>query len=102
MSKQFRQGDVYLEEIEALPPDASPVSGPIILAHGEATGHAHTIKSRSANLFETPDRDRFLKVIDRPATLRHQEHEAITVPPGMYRVRQQREYSPKEIRRVQD
>ena len=97
---QARQGDVLIERIDAMPRDAMPVPGPTILAHGEATGHAHEIKSRYARLYEAAGQ-RFLRVT-RKATLRHQEHGEITLEPGDYQINRQREYSPESIRNVAD
>ena len=97
---QFRQGDVLVERIEAIPEDAKAEIGPVILAHGEATGHAHTIKSRYAKLLSTGT-DRFLRTT-KPVRLVHQEHGAIEIPAGEYRVTRQREYSPEAIRNVAD
>lgn len=97
---QFRQGDVFLESVESVPGGAVPVGGPIVLAHGEQTGHAHRVEGGRAKLFEV-DGQRFLRVTAR-ATLAHEEHAPISLPRGVYRVVRQREYSPQEIRTVAD
>ena len=54
--------------------------GRIILAHGEATGHAHEVLADTdtdvlpaAEYFEEPDGRRVLLVV-APCVLRHQEH----------------------------
>ena len=39
-------------------------------------------------------RELFLLVHGAPTTLTHEEHSALTVPPGAYRVVRQREYVP--------
>ena len=46
----YRQGDVLLAPIPALPVDAVsvPRKGRIVLAEGEATGHAHAIAEPDA------------------------------------------------------
>ena len=41
-------------------------------------------------------------VVDAPAELTHEEHDTITIPPGKYQIRRQREYDEKEIRFVED
>lgn len=104
--KQYRQGDVLLEKVEfdarALPHSVVPREGDrIILAHGEQTGHAHAIAEREAELIQLENGERFL-VSERGISLRHEEHAAIKLPPGTYRVVRQREYSPGEIRPVRD
>ncbi|HCS51537.1 hypothetical protein [Rubinisphaera sp.] len=98
---QFRHGDVMLEEVVKLP-DASRKTQHTILAHGELTGHCHRIAERdSADLYDTSD-GLFLHVTAQEATLVHDEHDAITLKSGYYRVWRQREYSPEEIRTVRD
>lgn len=104
-SNQFRQGDVLIERIEALPAvELKPVPrehGRCVLAHGEATGHHHSFGAATAALLEAPTGERFLTLGSR-AQLTHQEHDPITVPAGTYRVQRQREYSSEAIRNVAD
>ena len=95
--RQYRQGDVLLELIEADPRSRPhrPVprdAGRVVLAYGEATGHAHAIEDASAELIELENGDRFL-VTERGVSLRHEEHDTIELPPGAYRVIRQREYA---------
>ena len=94
----LRQGDVLLVRVEALPDRAVRVrrTGGIVLAEGEATGHAHVVASRHAALHAGPGADRYLVVRgERPALLRHEEHDPIPVPPGVWQFRRQREYDPR-------
>jgi hypothetical protein len=44
----------------------------------------------------------FLEVEDAPVTVTHQEHGAISVPPGLYYIGRQQEFSLGEMRNVQD
>ena len=97
---QYRQGDVLIERVDAIPAEAVRVAGEIILAHGEATGHAHRVTGRTAKLFEKHG-ERFLK-LDYKARVVHQEHAAIALDPGVYRVSRQREYFPEAVRNVAD
>jgi len=106
---RFRQGDVYLQKTdETIPAGAQPVQrdrGRVVLAYGEVTGHAHVIEDEDVELFTTATADavdRWLRVGPKGATLVHDEHGAITLPPGIYRTRIQREYSPEAIRNVAD
>ncbi len=102
MRLEARHGDVGLIRIETLPEGAKkqPRKGDLILALGEATGHAHRIKEKSARIFAVGD-TRYL-VIERPTTLDHEEHGPITLQPGAFLVRIEREYSPEAIRQVLD
>jgi hypothetical protein len=104
----FRQGDVLLVRIDDIPTDATTckVNGDVILAYGEVTGHAHRIAPDKAMPFAkggvwSPTAERFIQALEG-AELTHEEHATIALPPGNYRVIQQREYSPEEIRNVAD
>lgn len=99
---QYRQGDVLIEAT-AIPAEATlvPQEGRVVLAEGELTGHAHTISKDEVKVF-TFDRDMFLRVGEVPATLRHQEHAKIVLPPGDYKVTRQVEYTPQGLRQVAD
>jgi len=102
-SVQFRQGDVFIVRIRAIPKKAEAVprqDGRIVLAYGEATGHAHAVLDEDVRLLAMGDR-RFLEVAS-PATVRHEEHAPVALPAGRYEVVRQREYAPEEIRNVAD
>jgi hypothetical protein len=98
----YRQGDVLLIPVSTVVV-GKPVKrdrGRVILAYGELTGHAHAISSRNATLYEGPGQ--VLRIIAKEVKLEHEEHATIVLPPGDYQLVHQREYSPEEIRRVQD
>lgn len=99
----WRHGDVFVAKVAEteIPADARRLPH-CILAEGELTGHSHRIQERgAAELFDF-NGSRYLRVTAEMATLIHQEHAAITLPRGTYRVWIQREYTPQEIRRVVD
>ena len=94
----FRQGDILLVPVKKLPGGLKEVpreNGKIVLAEGEATGHLHAIDSEEA-LFLASDLEsisnRFL-AIEEEVELTHPEHDTITLEPGTYEVRRQREYT---------
>ena len=103
----FRQGDVLIVPTKSIPKTAKALEPAerVILAHGEATGHAHAIH-RGAVMFRedgTGSGGRtFLSVGAGGADVVHEEHSTIKLDPGNYEVRRQREYSPEEIRNVKD
>lgn len=100
----FRQGDVLLRRVMAVPTDAvlAKQENRIVLAYGEVTGHAHAIHDLEAvEVFVRPDGTMYLSV-KACAELKHEEHGTITLPPGNYERVLQREYSPEEIRNVRD
>jgi hypothetical protein len=102
-----RQGDILLVPVEKLPDGLKEVpreDGKIVLAEGEATGHLHMIEAPEATFFAkdlgSPE-DRYLVVAEAEAitaeaagvALTHPEHDTVTLEPGAYEVRRQREYS---------
>lgn len=105
----FRQGDVLLHKVKALPKNVTEVpvteDGKVILAWGEATGHHHrienVIKDNPKVRLWSADAERFLQVLVK-CELRHEEHTSITLEPGIYKLPTQVEYTPKELRRVVD
>ena len=97
----WRHGDVLVMQIEALPAGAGALAT-VVLARGEATGHMHRIADpKTARLFEH-GAERFLEVTAASAQLVHEEHAALTLPRGVYRYWQQREYAPAGLRTVAD
>ena len=102
MTGQVRQGDVLLvpcdEPIGATP--LEPDGDRVVLAHGEATGHAHAVSAKHAVMCALAGVT-YLRVLQREM-LRHEEHEHVELEPGWYRLPGQREYAPQELRRVAD
>lgn len=105
----YRQGDVLVIPIaEAdLPPGMVPApsdqAGRLVLARGEATGHAHVATGDGLTLLCLPDDlDAMFLHVRRYGRLSHEEHGPIPLPSGYYRVVRQREYTPGAIRFVAD
>ena len=98
----YRQGDILIFPVAEIPTNIVPVErdkqGRLVLAEGEVTGHFHCILDDPATLFRQADvdemADRFLSV-EAEVALTHDEHATITLPPGQYRVRRQREFAPE-------
>ncbi len=92
----IRQGDVLLVAVDAIPDDAveqpRDESGRVILAYGEVTGHAHALHETRVTMVRAANQGVFLRVLE-PSNLVHEEHDRIAVPPGMYRVVRQREWT---------
>ncbi len=97
----YRHGDVLIGSVETVPADVTPRKN-LVLAYGEVTGHSHRIADPStAEAFERHG-DIYLRVIAPVAHVIHEEHNTIELPQGIYRVWQQREYTPERIRPVYD
>ena len=103
-TKIYRQGDVLIQKVDMKVPKTAKQleqdNGRVILAYGEVTGHAHAIDGRLAERYQWKD-DVLLDVKEQ-TQLRHEEHSAITLEPGVYKVTRQREYAPEAIRFVAD
>ncbi|MDB6066900.1 MAG: hypothetical protein JWR26_3108 [Pedosphaera sp.] len=97
----WRQGDVFLIATPSVPTQGRMERRPV-LAEGEATGHAHRLQDPASGHVFSAGGNLYLEVIAESATIIHEEHKPVTVPRGGYTIRIQREYSPKEIRRVVD
>lgn len=91
-----RHGDVGLVLAE-LPDGAveQPRNGDVILAFGEATGHAHRIVDDQASIWVIGN-EKYL-VTKAPCVLDHEEHGKVTVPPGIFRIAIEEDYSPGEV-----
>lgn len=101
----YRQGDVALSQVSAIPADATPRprdNGRIVLAYGEVTGHAHAITDPGVECLVAPDGRVYLRVPDSAATLVHEEHTAHRLLPGAYEVTIQQEWQDEESRNVSD
>ena len=103
----IRQGDVFIVPIKKIPAKVAPVereNGRVVLAHGEATGHAHAISNRGVAMFREDGSGGglYMTVTGEPATIEHEEHTHIAVPPGNYKIVRQREWHAGMARRVAD
>ena len=105
----FRQGDVLLRPIDPSElPDGLVPAPPgrtrgLVLATGEATGHAHVVTGPDVTTWTLPDQAEVLFLIVRGhGRLSHEEHGPIGVPAGHYQVIRQREYVPGAWRPVAD
>ena len=100
--KIYRQGDVLIRRIKAVPQTTAKVRESGILAYGEVTGHCHKIENlEQAEVLECGN-DLYLRVSEDGVRIVHDEHSPITLPEGNYEITIQREYSPEEIRNVAD
>lgn len=97
---QLRQGDC-LVIAAAAPTNATPEDHGkrAVLAHGEATGHAHAIYSARAHIVQTPTKARYLKLV-RPSMLKHEEHTHLRLDKPSYRVLRQTEWTDEMEPRV--
>lgn len=115
--KTYRQGDVMLVKVSGIPSRGLPEGAKdvtpkdrIVLAYGEVTGHAHAVYPEAvegqaepaikAKLWDA-GAERFLQVLEA-TSLKHEEHTAVALDPGVYRVVRQREYAPEAPRMVAD
>jgi hypothetical protein len=101
----YQQGDVLLKKIDQLPNDIvkeNTKNGNWIVAEGEFTGHFHGIAEKEAIVYEKEGKKYILT--ENGFTITHQEHNPITVLPGIYEVGIVREYDPLDetIRSVKD
>lgn len=103
------QGDLSIRRIDKMPEgliEQKAEKGVHVLAHSE-TGHNHVVKERGARLLidKTNDFIAYLAVAEE-TEIEHlrsfDTHGTLTLPPGNYEVRRQREYVPEGWRRAAD
>lgn len=103
MEMLYRQGDVLLMKVKALPDHVQavePDARGVVLAEGEVTGHAHTMSAETTTAYRALGMDWI--VVDTDTDLTHQEHDTLVIAPGVWRVVHQREYDAGKVRRVID
>lgn len=103
----IQQGDVIIESIEAIPVGLKAgklKAGKIVLAEGETTGHAHRISDVAGVVFKEGENGMFYLQNREELSLNHEEHNTVTIPPGVWRVRKVQEYDhfAEEARAVAD
>jgi hypothetical protein len=100
--KVYRQGDVLIKRVEAVPQTTANKRESGILAFGEVTGYCHKVENlNQAEVLEVGT-DLYLRVSEDGVRIVHDEHAPIMLPAGNYEITIQREYSPEEIRNVAD
>ena len=108
------QGDLYIRRVDSIPAGLKKMAvenGRYIVAHSE-TSHHHVIEARpNVIVFDTDDPlVSYLQVIEATdameTVIEHlrsfDTHEALSVPPGNYEIRRQRENAPEGWRRAAD
>lgn len=107
----YRQGDLLIVPV---PPEAVPASeaslpreprdgrGRLVLALGEATGHTHAVVGPGTLARETGPLAPAWLHLPEGGRVVHEEHAAIPLPRGWFRVVRQREYVPGSVRVVVD
>lgn len=107
----YRQGDVLIVPIaeEAVPVEQAGLAGEprdgggrLVLALGEATGHAHAVVGPGRLVPTGGAYGPMLLHLPAGGRVVHEEHAAIPLPKGWYRVVRQREYVPGSARLVAD
>ena len=97
--KKYRQGDVLLVPVEKQPEAFFKKREDGVVAYGEVTGHTHRIINGTvADLFEHG----LYVNVDSGGKIVHDEHNAIDLDKGLYKVVIQREYTAGDVRRVVD
>jgi hypothetical protein len=112
-TKMAAQGDFIIMRITSIPKDVVPFEAEgnhYIVAHSE-TGHNHVMEKTNIEAFRpanTSDTDLYelFMVVKEPTEINHlrshDTHETLLVPPGNYKIRRQREYTPEGFRRAAD
>lgn len=107
----YRQGDVLIvpvaddavpSHVTRAPKEPRDARGRMVLALGEVTGHAHAVVGPGELVREPGAFGPLLLHLPEGGRVVHEEHAAITLPKGWFRVIRQREYVPGSVRIVAD
>ena len=112
---QIRQGDVLLTKIAHSPKAKGKTQkrdrGFVVLAYGEATGHAHVLEEKGVELIEIEDVGDMVVTAEGISILRHidirtrtpsPDHDDVEIDKGKWKVTRQTEYTPQGLRNVID
>ena len=110
MKELYAQGDLLIERVNYTCAGSAPPATDcsVVLAEGELTGHHHTAFGRIAffrddALARDIPRGLYIghmKIDAHTARVVHEEHAAIDLLTGTYRVRRQRELDPEDAVRI--
>lgn len=100
------QGDVTFNKTASVQGNEIKHSGSFVLALGEKTGHKHVItveRPEYMSVFKTVKGEVYLE-LRMAGIITHEEHQAIVLDPGIYRVDKEREmdWFSKSVRQVID
>lgn len=107
----YRQGDVLIvpvadgsvpARVADAPREPRDARGRLVLALGEVTGHAHAVVGPGEMVREPGQFGALMLRLPEGGRVVHEEHAAITLPKGWFRVIRQREYVPGSVRIVAD
>lgn len=98
---KYQQGDVIIKKVDY--EIVGEKLNHLILAEGEATGHAHRLTEGLGQLIMM-DKILHLQIFSETAKLKHEEHAEIILPKGNFKIGIVREYDAfeDEIRQVRD
>lgn len=87
-----QQGDVLFKKADGILIENEVIisKNRCVVAEGEHTGHMHVLESPNAEMFKLGDK-MFLK-LGSSSTVKHQEHNPITLDKGMWEIGRVQEY----------
>lgn len=102
---KYRQGDVLISRVEK--PEAEfTATASHVLRQGLATGHSHIATCPKGELAVTAiGGETYIRVRGKKGVtglVSHEEHGAIELPRGVYKITIQQQYSPSGYRKVLD
>lgn len=119
--KAYRQGELLfvlkaIKDMQGLEKALAKGKRTTVVAEGEATGHKHELADpdtailvdiRNAYIWiddENPEFHNFEKILHTKTgtTIKHPDHQDLSLPAGTYYIRTQREYDEMRSRRVVD
>lgn len=114
MQNAWRQGDIGILAVSAVPESAKEIQHDGVLAYGETTGHKHQLVGGKVRYFRDNHENLFFEVTSRFVMLCHGSvptareqgdgHFAHRLPAGVYKINRQREFDWQNelLRNVED
>mgnify|MGYP001566526567 CR=1 FL=1 len=90
VGSQKQQVDILLEMVASLPKGATTKNG-TVLYEGETVGHFHRLDVATEGLLHEKDGVLYIKT-ERAVTITHEEHQPVTLEPGVWKVGRVQEY----------
>lgn len=106
INEWIRQGDVIITRVDNSNNKRLNTLGSKTVAYGEQTGHHHSFTRGGDQvlLYGSVNSPELLEIRSESALLTHQEHDAIEIPSGLYKIESERNYDywTKAVKKVVD
>lgn len=94
---QIRQGDVWVEEIQALPKGLK-IKRDNVIIHSDSTMHDHSLKN--GKVYVDKQGNLYLEAPKATQVVHTEDHKPLSLPKGVYKIIRQRQLLAKDMTSV--